>query len=259
MPGGASEDAAVTLTTLLPRVSVVVPACADAARLVAVLERVPVAHEVVVVHDGSSDAAVAAARDSRATVRVATQRHRDTPGALEAGIAAATGDIVVTLAADGSHRPEDIGRLVTALCDGADVATGSRALAGGGSARITPLRAAGGGALTTAANLLFRVRATDVAYGYTAFWSAHAARLSGRGADAEGALLLPIRAARAGLRVTEVACIEDAPAEASGRGRPVHDGARILRAFLAECLRGDRRSDRRTPAERPFQAIGETA
>ena len=132
-----------TLTTLLPRVSVVVPALNEAENLPHVLPRIPVGHEVILVDGGSTDGTIEAALACRPNVRIVTQERRGKGDALASGFAAATGDIIVTLDADGSQRPEEIERFVNALCDGADFVKGSRVTEGGGSTDFTWLRAAG--------------------------------------------------------------------------------------------------------------------
>ena len=63
--------------------------------------------------------------------------------ALACGFAAATGDIIVMVDADGSADPAEIPRFVQALLDGADFAKGSRFANGGGSCDITRLRSSG--------------------------------------------------------------------------------------------------------------------
>lgn len=115
--------------------------------------------------------------DSEAVVRAilpeakfVRQTRRGKGNALAVGFAAVTGDIVVMFDADGSADPAEISRYVDALLAGADFAKGSRYLAGGGSADITPLRSFGNKGLSRTANLLFGTRYSDLCYGYNAFW-----------------------------------------------------------------------------------------
>ncbi len=121
---------------LLPRghgLAVVIPAYQAAATIAAVVTRtrraVPEA-TVYVVDDGSSDATGELARAAGASVLV----HRRNAGkgrALGAGIAralAAGAEILVTVDADGQHRPEDIPRLAAPVAGGeADLVLGARA------------------------------------------------------------------------------------------------------------------------------------
>lgn len=69
--------------------------------------------------------------------------------ALACGFAAATGDIIVMIDADGSTDPAEIPRFIAALTSGADFVKGSRFTRadGAGSSDITMLRRLGNRAL----------------------------------------------------------------------------------------------------------------
>ena len=100
------------------------------------------------------------------------QTRKGKGNALACGFAAATGDIIVMIDADGSTDPAEIPAYVKALTDGADFAKGSRFAPGAGSADITPLRRLGNRILAMIVNTLYRTRYTDLCYGYNAFWAA---------------------------------------------------------------------------------------
>src|SRR5829696_3869684 len=113
------------------RVSVVIPARDEAARIgpcLAGLAGDPDVLEVVVVDDGSSDgtAAIAAAAGARV---IAGARRADwvgKPWALQQGLEAARGEIVVALDADTRPRPGLVGALAAALDDADLVTAGAR-------------------------------------------------------------------------------------------------------------------------------------
>src|SRR3954463_9581212 len=85
------------------KVSVVIPALNEAENLPHVLPRLPAGlHEVIVVDGHSTDGTIEVARRLRPDVRVVMQTGKGKGNALTAGFAAATGDIFVTLDADGS-------------------------------------------------------------------------------------------------------------------------------------------------------------
>ena len=119
-------------------ISVVIPTLNEAANLPHVLTRLPdIVDEVVLVDGHSIDDTIAVARPMRPDVRVVLQDGRGKGNALACGFAAATGDIIVMLDADGSTDPAEIPRFVDALLAGSDFAKGSRFAAGGDSNDIT--------------------------------------------------------------------------------------------------------------------------
>ena len=119
----------------------------------------------------SDDDTVAVAKALRPDVRIVLEKRRGKGVALAAGFAAATGDIIVMLDADGSTDPAEIPRFVSPLLEGADFAKGSRFMAGGATDDITPVRRLGNSALNGTVNVLYGTRYTDLCYGYNAFWS----------------------------------------------------------------------------------------
>ena len=126
------------------RVSVVIPALNEARNLPHVFARLPPeVHEVIVVDGHSVDDTIAVARQLRPDVRIVLQTRRGKGNALACGFAAATGDIIAMIDADGSADPAEIPRFVQALVAGADFAKGTRFAPGGGSEDITRLRALG--------------------------------------------------------------------------------------------------------------------
>jgi glycosyltransferase involved in cell wall biosynthesis len=219
-----------------PSVSVVIPALNEAENLKIVLPRVDAEYEVVLVDGGSEDATVETAVSLRPEVVVVRQEGRGKGDAMARGFAAASGEIIVMLDADGSARPEEIPRFVEALARGADYAKGSRFLQGGGSADITPLRRAGNWLLGQAVNLLFGARYTDLCYGFNAAWATSLARF---GVDCDGfevEALMNIRAARVGCRVVEVPSYEDPRLHGESNLNTFRDGWRVLRTILSEWL-----------------------
>ena len=120
-----------------PDVSLVVPVFNEERTIeqvvrqaVEVLETENRTFEVIVVDDGSRDGTWAAierlhADDSRVKA-VRFKRNFGQHPAMHAGLVRARGDIVVTMDGDLQNQPSDLPKLIAAVADGADVASGRR-------------------------------------------------------------------------------------------------------------------------------------
>jgi glycosyltransferase involved in cell wall biosynthesis len=251
-----------------PNVTVVIPALNEARNLPHVFSRLPGGlHEVIVVDGHSVDGTPAIARRLRPGVRVITQNRRGKGNALACGCAAATGDVIATVDADGSADPAELPRFVAALLDGADFAKGSRFVWGGGSSDLTGLRRAGNRVLSGLVNTLCGTRYSDLCYGFNAFWRHHAPVLgldpeaaspdggSGRfwGDGFEVETIITIRAARAGLKVKEVASYEHSRIHGVSNLNAFSDGWRVLRTILVERYSAAGRKTAATDVTVPLQ------
>jgi len=220
-----------------PRVSVVIPARNEEANLPFVLEHLPGGlFEVILVDGHSTDNTVEQARKCWPQIRVVRQGGDGKGNALACGFAAARGDVIVMLDADGSTEPEEIPRFVAALQNGADFVKGSRFAPGGGSADITALRKVGNRALVSLVNMLFRTRYTDLCYGFNAFWTRCLPRFEVDSDGFEVETLINIRAARSGLKVAEVPSFERSRLHGLSNLHAWSDGLRVLRTVLSEYL-----------------------
>jgi len=232
------------------RVSVIVPTFNEAKNLPHVFALLPAdLHEVVVVDGRSVDDTIAVAQSLRDDVVIVRQNRRGKGNAMACGFAAATGDIIVMLDADGSADPREIPDYVAALEAGADFAKGSRFTNGGGSADITRVRAWGNGWLNRIANTLFGTRYSDLCYGYNAFWAhclpaleldasgpADDRKLWGDGFEIE--TLINTRVAKAGLHIVEVPSYEHERIHGTSNLNTWRDGLRVLRALVVERFNG---------------------
>ncbi len=217
------------------RVSVVIPALNEALNLRHVLANLPDSvFEVVLVPGSSTDDTEIVARTLRPDVLVIHQSGHGKGNALACGFAACSGDIIVTLDADGSADPKEIPAFVGALVSGADFAKGTRAIQGGGSHDMTRLRRLGNRALTHFANVLHGTHFSDLCYGYNAFWHACLPQLNVDVDGFEVETLLNLRAAKSGLRVTEVASFELARIHGRSNLKTFKDGWRVLVTILRE-------------------------
>jgi glycosyltransferase involved in cell wall biosynthesis len=227
----------------------VIPALNEALNLPYVFARIPEdIHEIILVDGYSEDDTVLVARRLAPDVRVITQTRKGKGNALACGLAAATGDIIAMIDADGSADPQEILSFVDALLDGADFAKGTRFAKGGGSTDITRLRSLGNRLLTSLFNFCYRVRYSDLCYGYNVFWRQHTPVLGleataassgdgngpqwGDGFEVE--TLIHIRVAKAGLAVAEVPSFEHARIHGVSNLNAFSDGIRVLRTILTE-------------------------
>jgi glycosyltransferase involved in cell wall biosynthesis len=218
-------------------VSVVIPALNEEPNIAWVLERLPPFVDEVVLVDGHSvDRTVAVARAVRRDVVVVTQNAGGKGAALRAGFAAANGDIIVMIDADGSMNPAEIDQFVTPLLNGYDLVKGSRFLTHGGSLDFTVLRRLGNQALTRLTNSLFLIRFSDLCYGFCSFRREclPALALTSHGFDIETELV--VHAVKAGLRIAEVPSIELRRRCGQSNLRTFHDGQLVLRALFRERL-----------------------
>jgi hypothetical protein len=206
-----------------PRVTVVVPTRNEASNLPLVFGRLP------------------------ADVRVVEQQGKGKGDALAQGFAHASGDIIVTLDADGSADPAEIPRFVSTLVAGADFAKGSRCLHGGGSADITRIRWLGNKVLCAVANRAYHARFTDLCYGYNAFWTDCLDHLSSAwpwfgagesepefGTGFEVETVINVRSVKGGLVVWEVPSFECRRLHGSSNLHAVRDGLRIVHTLWRE-------------------------
>ena len=233
------------------RVSVIIPARNEARNLPYVLQALPAdLHELIIVDGHSTDDTIEVALRVRPDAKIIQQTRRGKGNALACGFAAVTGDMAVMLDADGSADPAEIPAFVAALAAGADFAKGTRFDQGGGSYDITRFRRIGNAALNRLVNRLFGTCYTDLCYGFNAFRISVIPVLElppvdvDTGHDSSGGMvwgdgfeietLITVRAARAGVRIIEVASTEKARLHGASNLKAVPDGIRILRTIMAE-------------------------
>lgn len=164
------------------RVSLVVPAHNEedslralVQRVVGTLESASFDHELelLLVDDNSTDTTGRVCDELAAEFPEVAVIHRTSrPGfgnAVKAGLAAASGDVLIPFMGDLSDDPADIPRLVKAIEDGADVALGSRFVEGGTVEGYPPMKLFYNRAFNNLIRLAFGIRARDVTNAFTAY------------------------------------------------------------------------------------------
>lgn len=222
----------------LPRISLIIPAMNEAKNLPHVLPRVPAwVHEVLLVDGRSTDDTVEVAQRLRPGIRIVEQEGDGKGAALRTGFAAASGEIIVMLDADGSTDPAEIPAFLGPLLSGADFVKGSRFLQGGGTADMSLHRALGNWCFVVASRILFGGRYSDLCYGYNAFYARVLPHLALDGDGFEIETQMNLRALRAGLRVAEVPSFEADRIHGASNLHAIRDGWRVLKTMVRERLR----------------------
>ncbi len=216
-------------------VSLVIPARDEARNIPWVFEQIPrCVDEVVLVDGASADATVTVAEHCLPTVRSVKQSAPGKGNALRTGFAAATGEYIVMMDADGSMWPGEIPHYLHFLDNGYDFVKGSRCIAGGGSLDLTRIRSLGNRVLLAVVNRLYDATLTDLCYGYCAFRRDFLDALDLRSSGFEIEAEMIAHALRSGLRIAEVPSLELPRRSGRSHLHAVSDGRRVLRTLVAE-------------------------
>src|SRR4030042_1202071 len=135
-----------------PRITALICTLNEEGNLPHVLPRIPAWVSDVLVIDGhSTDRTVEIARKIRPDIRILGHPGKGKGDALRYGIEQASGDIIVTLDADGNTDPEELPKFIEPLLNGYDFVKGSRFL-NTSPARMPRHRRIGNCILATTAN-----------------------------------------------------------------------------------------------------------
>ena len=206
-------------------------------RVKAVVQQTALKYEVIVVDDYSADKSLAIAKKQDVKVyRLKT--HLGKGYGLRAGFAKAKGDIIVTIDSDGSHRPEELPRLLTPILrDQADLVIGSRYLKQKDVA-ARKLNAFGVKLFNFLIQMLTGVSVTDSQSGYRAMKRAvlKNQHLKSGGYEIESEML--VKTAKEGFRVMEVPISFEQRTYGRSGVDPVIDGFKILLSIVLAYLKG---------------------
>jgi glycosyltransferase involved in cell wall biosynthesis len=190
-----------------PKVTIIICALNEEKNLPYILPKIPSWIDEILLVDGhSKDQTTEVAKQIRPDIKILTQPGKGKGDALKYGIKQASGDIIVTLDADGSTNPEDISKFIQPILDGFDFAKGSRFLR---NRPQMPLhRRLGNWVLTATSNLLHGTKYTDICSGYNAFRKEAFSRIDLVHDGFEMEQEMNVKIKKAGLRVKEVSCID---------------------------------------------------
>ncbi len=155
-------------------ITIVIPAHNEEKTVADVVKKCKKYGKVVVVNDASSDHTEQAAKSAGAHV-ISHSKNRGLGAALRTGFSQALkmkSDVIVTIDADGQHRPEEIPRFLKKIEEGYDFVLGQRNL------RKYPLRKIiGNFFLNRATNFISGTKLNDTESGFRAFRSSALERL----------------------------------------------------------------------------------
>jgi len=214
---GEARQTSVERTVAARNVLVVLPTYNEADNVVGILERLRVSApeaDVLVVDDGSPDGTADRVRwvaQRIPGVRLLERTSKDGLGAAyRAGFAWGLDrgyQVLVEMDADGSHRPEDLPNLLDAIANGADLAIGSRYVAGGEIPKWKFSRRALSRGGNEYASIMLGIGVHDATSGFRAFRSTLVQRIDFAHLRADGygfQIEAAWRSVRSGSRVVEV-------------------------------------------------------
>ena len=227
--------------------SIIVPVYNEVRTVLAVIDRLqaidlPVAREIIVINDGSTDGTrevldTTGARDSGSGIRIIHVHPNAGKGAaIRRGFDEARGTIVAIQDADLELDPQQLSSLVMPIVRGeADVVYGSRFLAGRTAAPWITIAA--NRALTATTNVLFGSSITDMETCYKIMRAevARSLNLDANRFDIEPQITA--RLLRGGHRIHELPVKFDPRSRAQGKKIGWRDGVRAMEVLVTERFR----------------------
>ena len=221
-----------------PKVTVLICTLNEEESLPHVLMRIPGwVDEVLLVDGHSTDDTVAVAQRMLPDIRVLKQPGTGKGDALRYGMAQATGEIIVTLDADGQTDPAELHRFVDAIQRGYDFAKGTRFRRP--FSRSRPIhRIIGNWMITLTFDLLFLRAYTDLCSGYNACRKEAISAIDFTHRDGlADEPLLHAMVRKAGLRVTEVSHCDHPRVAGNSKSPSWRQGFRAVRTLVRERFR----------------------
>lgn len=216
-------------------ITVLIPTLNEGKNMELVLPKIPsFVSEVLVVDGHSTDDTVKSVKECMPEAKVIYQPGKGKGDALRYGMKNASGDIIVTLDADGSMDPGEIPDFVMPILEGYDFVKGSRFLAKGGTSDMPWYRKMANRGFVALVFLLFGARYTDLCYGYNALHRRVLDKVEFVSDGFEIETEMHIKVKKHHLKVTEVPSFEASRIYGAGKLRTFKDGWRILKTIIRE-------------------------
>jgi glycosyltransferase involved in cell wall biosynthesis len=200
-------------------------------RVKVALQKIGLQHEIIVVDDHSNDNSIEVVREHNSKL-YRLKQHMGKGYGLRAGFAKAKGDIIITIDSDGSHRPEELPRVIApVLKDQADLVIGSRYL-NQKNVAARKLNAFGVRIFNVLIQFLTGTTVTDSQSGYRAMKREvlNKQKLKSGGYEIESEML--VKTAKEGFRVAEVPISFEQRTYGHSGVDPVIDGSKILLSIV---------------------------
>lgn len=218
-------------------VSVIIPAYNEEKAIgnvieetIQIMDSLGLPYEVIVVDDGSTDRTREVA--SRYKVRLLSNtRNRGKGYALRRGFQHARGDIIVTIDADGSHKPKEIPDLINPLFNGIDIVAGSRFL-GGSKDHTSKLHLLGNHLINATIMVLTRKLVTDSQTGLRAFKRESLEKISLESCGYEIETEITVKSLKNGFKFQEIPISCREREYSVSKLRILSDGFRIFKTIL---------------------------
>jgi glycosyltransferase involved in cell wall biosynthesis len=206
-------------------------------RVKTVMQQAGLKNEIIVVDDCSYDKSLEVAKKRSAKIYTLKQ-HLGKGYALRAGFSKAKGDIIVTIDSDGSHRPEELPRvLAPILQDKADLVIGSRYL-NQKNVAARKLNAFGVKLFNYFIQLLTGVAVTDSQSGYRAMKREVLKNQNLKSGEYEIESEMLVKTAKKNSRITEVPISFEQRTYGRSGVDPMVDGFKILLSIILAYMKG---------------------
>jgi glycosyltransferase involved in cell wall biosynthesis len=218
-------------------ISVVIPAYNEEKTIgniieetIQIMDTLGMPYEIIVVDDGSTDRTREIASRYKATV-LSNGRNHGKGYALRRGFQHAQGDIIVTIDADGSHKPKEIPDLINPLFNGVDIVAGSRFL-GNERNHTSKLHVFGNHLINATIMVLTRKLVTDSQTGFRAFKRKFLEKIGIESLGYEIETEITVKGLKNGFRFQEIPIGCKRREYNVSKLRVLSDGCKILKTIL---------------------------